>query len=280
MSLTHSTAIGARTELRATAPDGVRAARGFAPGVERSLGWLAPLALLTLWVATTRHASDGTAHVMVSPREVLDAARELAGSGELAAHVRASMGRLAVGFAVGASLGLAYGLVAGAFPAIRSLFGSTFHAIRQVPSIAFIPMLVLMFGVEETFKIVIVAKSTFFPVALATADGVRGVPRSFLDVARAYRVRGLNLLRYILLPATVPPIVTGLRIALGRSWMVLVAAEILAAESGLGQMMERGRQMLRLDVVLVGVLFTGVAGLALEEGMRLVERRLQRWRRA
>ncbi len=276
MSFISSTTIAARTVLGTPAADRARRA----PGFDRWLGWLGPLALLIIWVAATRSAGDGAAHMMVSPRQVLDAARELAGSGDLADHIRASVGRLAVGFTIGAGLGLAYGLVAGALPAVQSLFGSTFHALRQVPSIAFIPMLVLMFGVEETFKIVIVAKSTFFPVALATAEGVRGVPRSFLDVARVYRLRGLNLLRYVLLPATLPPIVTGLRIALGRSWMVLVAAEILAAESGLGQMMERGRQMLRLDVVLVGVLFTGVAGLALEEGMRLVERRLQRWRRA
>jgi sulfonate transport system permease protein len=244
------------------------------------LGWLAPLALLGAWIAATRNANDGGAHILVPPGRVAETARELIGSGVLAAHLRASLTRLAIGFGVGAGLGLVYGLLAGMLPSVESLFAPTFHAVRQVPSIAFIPMLILMFGVEETFKIVVVAKSTFFPIALATVEAVRGVPRSFLEVARVYRVRRLNLVRFIVLPAIVPPVVTGFRIALGRSWMVLVAAEILAAESGLGQMMERGRQMFRLDVVLVGVLFTSTAGIVIERGMRLVERRLGRWRHA
>ena len=249
-------------------------------GPDRLLPWLAPCALLLVWMLATRHAGDGGVHILVSPGQVAEAVQELVRSGELWLHLRASLLRLATGYGVGVGLGLAYGLVAGALPSVEALFGPTFHAVRQVPSIAFIPMLILMFGVEETFKIVVVAKSTFFPVALATVEAVRGVPRRYRDVARVYRVRGLALARFILLPAVVPPVVTGLRIALGRSWMVLVAAEILAAESGLGQMMERGRQMLRLDVVLVGVLVTGLAGFALERGMRVLERRLGRWRQA
>jgi sulfonate transport system permease protein len=275
--LSNSTAVALRSPPASPSASAPRALYAL---YVRWVGWLGPLALLGLWVAATRHADDGAAHILASPAQVAQAALDLIRSGELAVHLRASLSRLAIGFGVGAGLGLGYGLVAGAIPTVESLCGPTFNAIRQVPSIAFIPMLILMFGVEETFKIVVVAKSTFFPVALATVEGVRGVPRSYLDVARVYRVRGLSLARFILLPAIVPPVVTGLRIALGRSWMVLVAAEILAADSGLGQMMERGREMFRQDVVLVGVLFTSVAGIALERGMRVVERRLGRWRRA
>jgi sulfonate transport system permease protein len=278
--LSNSTAVALRSTPAPVSASAPRARHAVYALYDRWIGWLGPLALFGLWVTATRNADDGAAHILASPAQVAQAALDLIRSGELAVHLRASLSRLAIGFGVGAGLGLGYGLVAGAVPAVEALCGPTFNAIRQVPSIAFIPMLILMFGVEETFKIVVVAKSTFFPVALATVEGVRGVPRSYLDVARVYRVRGLSLARFILLPAIVPPVVTGVRIALGRSWMVLVAAEILAADSGLGQMMERGREMFRQDVVLVGVLFTSVAGIALERGMRVVERRLGRWRHA
>src|SRR5690606_24523310 len=100
---------------------------------------------------------------------------------------------------------------------------------------------VLLLGIEEGFKIVVVAIAAFFPVALAAFDGVRGLPRSYLEVARLYRTPLVPLLGRILLPATIPPILTGLRLGLTRAWLVLVACELLAANSGVGQMMEMGR---------------------------------------
>lgn len=246
----------------------------------RSLVLAGPLALLSLWFLATRANADGAPALLASPGEVVAAARELATSGELALHLRASVTRLFLGFALGAGIGLVVGVLLGVSRPFAALISPMFNAVRQTPAVAFIPMLVLMFGVEETFKIVLVAKSTLFPIALATSDGIKNIPRAYLEVARVYQVRGIALVRRVVLPAIVPPVVTGVRVALGRSWMVLVAAEILAAESGLGQMMEMGRQRLRLDVVLVGVLFTGLAGLVLERGMRAVERRFARWRLA
>jgi sulfonate transport system permease protein len=247
--------------------------------LDRSLALVGPLVLLALWFVATRRNGDAPA-LLASPGDVVAAARELAASGELVDHLRASLTRLGFGFAIGAGLGLVVGVLLGVSRPFAALVSPTFNALRQTPAVAFIPMLVLMFGVEETFKLVLVAKATMFPIALATADGIKNIPRSYWEVARVYQLRGLALLRQVVLPAIAPPIVTGVRVALGRSWMVLVAAEILAAESGLGQMMEQGRQRLRLDVVLVGVLFTGLAGLALERGMRAVERRFARWRLA
>jgi sulfonate transport system permease protein len=104
------------------------------------------------------------------------------------------------------------------------------------------------------------------------------LPKSYFDVARIYRLPPLALFRKIILPATIPPVVTGIRIALGRSWGTLVAAELLAAESGIGQMMELGRQMFRIDVVMVGVVIAGAIGFALDRSLKLVEARLVRWR--
>jgi len=246
---------------------------------QRLLLWLSPAALLTVWAVASQQGWFPR-QILVPPATVLDAGVELWQSGELWLHLQDSLRRLLAGFLAGALGGLAFGTAMGLSRAVEQSFGPLFHALRQVPSIAFIPMLILLLGVEESFKIVIVAKAAFFPVALATADAVHGIPRGYFDVARAYRLPLPLLLRRVVLPATVPPVVTGLRISLGRSWMVLVAAELLAADSGIGQMMEMGRQMFRLDIVLLGVVVTGLVGFALDRGFRAIEARLAGWQRA
>lgn len=241
--------------------------------VERLSWWLSPLAVLLLWALVAQFGPYST-QLLVPPLWVLQAANELTQSGELAEHIQNSLGRLAVGFSIGALLGLAFGVLLALSAASRALFGPLFNAVRQVPSIAMIPMFILFFGVEETFKIVIVIKAVFFPVALATSEGIKAIPKPFFEVASVYRLPLKNLLLDVVLPAAAPPIVTGLRIALSRGWMVLVAAELLAADSGLGQLIEMNRQLLRLDIVMAGVIVTGIIGFALDFAFRLLERRL------
>jgi sulfonate transport system permease protein len=149
-----------------------------------------------------------------------------------------------------------------------------------VPVIAFVPLMVMFLGIDEPFKIAVVAIAAFFPMALATFDGIRSVPRNWFDVAKVYRLALHQLIGRILLPATVPAVLTGLRISLTRAWVVLVAAELLAADSGIGQMMEMGRQLFQIDVVLAGVVVSGLIGFLLDRGARWVESRATRWKTA
>lgn len=244
------------------------------------LSWLiSPLALLALW-ASVAAAGVFPANLLVSPLEVWRSFQELLGTGELQEHLAGSLSRLGLGFAFGALSGLALGTVMALSKTVEAYCAPLFHTLRQVPSIALIPMFVLLFGIDETFKIVIVAKTAFFPVALATGDGIRAIPRSHFEVAAVYRLGWPTLVARIALPAAVPAIVTGVRVALTRAWVVLVACELLAADSGLGQMIEMGRQMLRIDVVMVGVVITGVIGFTLDCSLRRVERRLSAWQRS
>lgn len=229
--------------------------------------------LLAAWWLTT-WLGIFPRQVLASPLSVWEAFLQGLQSGELIAHVAASLGRLGIGYVVGAGLGVAFGVAMALSRTVEAYTSGLFHAVRQVPTIAFIPMLVLMFGVEETFKIIVVAKASFYPTALAAYTGVRGVSARYLDVAAIYRLSLSQKLRMVLLPATLPPVLTGLRLGLSRAWIALVAAELLVADDGIGQMMEMGRQTFRLDVVLMGVVLIGVIGFALDRGFKRLERSL------
>lgn len=242
------------------------------------LSWfLSPLAVLLAW-ALVANAGWYPPQLLVPPQHVYEAFIELLGSGELREHLQNSLGRLTIGFAIGAGSGLLFGTAMALSKNVEAYCAPLFHTLRQIPSIALIPMFILFFGVEETFKVLIVTKAAFFPVALAASEGVKGIPRSYFDVAAVYRLPLWSLLKDVAFPAAAPPIVTGLRISLSRAWMVLVAAELLAADSGLGQMIEMSRQMMRIDIVMVGVLVTGLVGFILDYGFRLLEKRLFRWK--
>jgi len=237
-----------------------------------------PLAMLALWVLVTR-AQWVPEQLLVSPMKVIEAANELWEGGELQEHLQKSLMRLWLGFFTGASLGLVFGVLMGLSKSVEEYCEPFFTALRQIPSIAFIPMLILIFGIDETFKIIIVAKAAFFPVALGGYDGVRGIPKNYFEVAKVYQCPLSPLIKRVVIPATVPQILTGLRLSLSRSWMVLVAAELMAADSGIGQMMEWGRQMFRMDIVVVGVFITGLIGFALDYGFKWLESRLARWKK-
>jgi sulfonate transport system permease protein len=247
-------------------------------GPARRLAPLLPIALLlALWQVATS-AGWYADQLLVPPAQVWAALLELLDSGELQEHLRMSLHRLGLGLAIGASLGLLFGAAMALSKTVEIYCAPLFNVIRQVPSIALIPIFILLFGIGETFKVLIVIKAAFFPVALATFAGVRDIPRSYFEVAHVYQLSHLTLFRRIVLPATVPPIITGFRLALGRSWGTLVAAELLASESGIGQMMEFNRQMFRIDVVMVGVVITGLIGFTCDRGVKLLENWLARWR--
>lgn len=218
--------------------------------------------------------------MLVPPSVVAQALADMAASGELQRHVGDSLTRLLVGFAIGAVAGMVFGAALALSRLVEAVLSPLFLTLWQVPVIAFVPLMVMFLGIDEPFKIAVVAIAAFFPMALATFDGIRGVPRNWFDVAKVYRLSLLQLIRRILLPATVPAVLTGLRISLTRAWVVLVAAELLAADSGIGQMMEMGRQLFQIDVVLAGVIVSGLIGFLLDRGARWVESRATRWRTA
>lgn len=218
--------------------------------------------------------------ILVPPSGVARALADMAASGELQRHVGDSLHRLVIGFVIGALAGMAFGATMALSRLTEAALQPLFLTLWQVPVIAFVPVMVMFLGIDEPFKLAVVAIAAFFPMALATFDGIRGVPRNWFDVAKVYRLNVAQLIRRILLPATVPAVLTGLRVSLTRAWVVLIAAELLAADSGIGQMMEMGRQLFQIDVVLAGVVVSGLIGFLLDRGARWIESRASRWRAA
>lgn len=243
----------------------------------RLLAIAGPVGLVLAWFGLA-HSGWFSPLIVVPPQEVGRAILELISTGELWTHLGQSFHRLVSGFVAGALLALVWGTLMAVSRTVEQAFSPLFNAVRQVPSIAFIPLLILVFGIGETFKVLIVAKAAFFPIALATYEGIRQVSSGHLEVARLYRCSPWQRLRHVIVPAASSSLLTGLRLGLSRAWGVLVAAELFAADFGVGQMMEAGRQMFRLDIVFVGVLITGIVGFTFDRGLQRLEHRLTRWR--
>lgn len=240
---------------------------------------ISPLLLLVVWWWVAK-AGWYSGDILVSPAAVVETAQELAADGELALHLKASFFRLLTGFSIGAVTGVLFGIWMAISTRVEAFVLPVFQGLRQVPTIALIPILILLLGVDESFKVIIVIKAAFLTVALAAYDATKGVSKSYFEVARIYHLPKITLYRKLIIPAITPPVFTGLRIAFSRSWTILVAAELLAADSGIGQMMQLGREMFRLDVVMVGVVITGLVGFSIDKLFKWAEVRLIPWQPA
>ncbi|HIC7208359.1 ABC transporter permease [Burkholderia stabilis] len=263
---------------RALPSNGPRAIRGpaLARLGEHALWWVTPVAFAALWWLASAQRWFPP-QLVVPPGRLATTLRALIDTGELRDNLLITLHRLALGFAMGATSGAAFGILLARSRLFSDYLRPTFDLLRQVPTLTLIPLLILLIGVDEPLKLVVVGKAVFFPVALAAYTGVHDAPRDLVEMARHYGLGRFALLRDVLLPAALPPLLTGIRIALARAWLALVAVELLSADSGIGQMMELARQMLRLDVVLVDVAVIGLIGFALDRTIALVQRHALRW---
>jgi sulfonate transport system permease protein len=237
-----------------------------------------PLALLALWqVAASQQWIPS--QILPPPLVVASTFDELWSSGELQQHLLVSLQRVLIGFGIGTALGLLAGAAMGFSEWVEDLLYPSFRAIAQVPSLGWLPLLMLLVGIDEALKIILIAKAAFVPVTLATVQGIRQVPAACLDVAKLYRFSAWQRWTRVVLPAAFPPIWGGVRYGLTHAWLALVAVELLASSEGLGYLVVYGRQLYQLDVVLCAVVIVGAVGFALDQALALAEMRLLRWRR-
>jgi sulfonate transport system permease protein len=216
-------------------------------------------------------------HLLPTPSTVLSTLQELAQRG-LAAHVAASTLRVAIGFGVGALAAIALGALTALNRHAHAILDPTVQGLRAIPSLAWVPLLLLWLGIDEAPKLALIAIGAFFPVYMGVVSGIRGVDRKLVEVARLYRLSAPALARRVLLPAALPAILTGLRNGLGLAWMFMVAAELIAASRGLGYLLSDGRETGRADIVLATILLLAVLGKASDSLMLKLECRLLAWR--
>lgn len=234
-------------------------------------GTLLPILIVGAWQIST---SLGLLSIsqLPSPAMVWDAGIDLFNRGLLTLYVAISTQRVLIGFVIGAALGLAVGAVVGLSRAADILFAPTLGAIRAVPSLAWVPLLMLWLKIGEESKITLIAIGAFFPVYTTVAQALRHVDKQLVEAGRAFGLRGVRLFTAVQLPAVIPSVISGLRLALAQAWLFLVAAELIAASMGLGFLLSDSGNNGRVDRILLAIILLAVLGKLTDAIVGLFER--------
>ena len=247
------------------------------PGVGVATGALVPLALLAVWNWVTTSGLV-PAYRLPGPAAVWTSAVDLAGRGLLGQYVAISTQRVLLGFAIGAGLGLLVGASVGLSRLAGLLVAPTLGAIRAVPSLAWVPLLIIWLKIGEESKVTLIAIGAFFPVYTTVAGALRHVDPHLVELGRAYGMRGAHLFARVQLPAVLPSVVSGLRLALAQAWLFLVAAELIASSMGLGFLLMDSGNNGRVDRILLAIMLLALLGTLTDSLIGLGEKHLlRRW---
>jgi NitT/TauT family transport system permease protein len=264
------------SEIARASPVALRG-KGFEPHMRPQLAWLAFACVLVLWqfASSTGLLSDLT---LPSPVRIAAATSDLVSSGELWGHLAASAGRIAGGFLLGFSTGVVAGLAIGVFTVSRSIGLPMVSALFPIPKIALLPLFILWFGIGEWSKIATIAFGVFFPTAVATYAAVDAVPRNLVRMGQSFGLDPAAIVTKILLPGALPGVLSGARIATSIALILVVAAEMIGAERGIGALILTSGHLMMTDRLLAGVVILSVSGLLVAWALGMLERRLLRWR--
>lgn len=240
---------------------------------------LAAAVVLAVWEALPR-AGLVNPSFLTPASEVLAVLRELTVTGELARHAAISLRRIGSGLAVAVALGVPLGLGLGSWRTFEHAFDGPLQAGRQVSAIALFPVFILFFGIGELSKTVIIFWASIWPVLLNTVAGVKGIDPVLLKSARSMDARGATLFRKVILPAAAPSIFTGVRLGAAYAFMVLVAAEMIGANAGLGFLVLSSQETFAIPRMYAAIVALAAFGLAVNGALRVIERHVTAWREA
>lgn len=241
-----------------------------------ALGILLPLALALGWEIAVRNGwAQG--RLMPPPSRIGTTLWELAVSGDLWMHIKATLARVGLGFAFGAGAGILVGALTATLPALRWLLDPSLQGLRAVPSLAWVPLFILWFGILESPKVALIAVGVFFPVYVGVAGAIASVDRKLVEVGRIFRLSKLALARRILLPAVLPATLVALRTGLGLGFLFVVAAELMGASEGLGYLLVDGQQFSKPDQILAAIISFAIVGKLADTALVLVTNPLVRW---
>jgi sulfonate transport system permease protein len=216
--------------------------------------------------------------ILPPPSQVAMTFWDLLQSGAMARHVGISVLRVLEGFAIAAVLGLGLGIAIGLSRTLDRMSDLIIQVVKPIPPIAWIPLAILWFGIGEESKVYIIFLGAFFPIIINTIDGIRQTDHKLVEVARILEVPRFKFVRQVVIPGAFPAIMTGIRVGLMVAWMCVVAAELIAASSGIGYLIMDARQLSQSDVVLVGMITIGVIGKLMDSLIKRLEQRLIGWK--
>ena len=240
------------------------------------LGLVPPLLLAGAWEAGV-DSGLVSGRLLPPPSRIARTLWSLAQSGDLALHIEATLLRVGLGFALGAGAGILMGALVATLPRLRWLVDPSLQALRAVPSLAWVPLFILWFGILETPKVLLIAVGVFFPVYVGVAGAIASVDRKLVEVGRIFRLSKAAQVRRILLPAVLPATLTALRTGLGLGFLFVVAAELMGASEGLGYLLVDGQQFGKPDQILAAIIAFAVVGKLADALLVALTSPLVRW---
>ena len=242
------------------------------------LALVVPALVVILWVVAT---STGTTPESILPRitTVGNTLATLAQDGTIPSDLSISLIRVVEGYLIAAVIGITLGSLMGMSRIAREMLLPTITALRQIPLLAWIPLLILWCGIGETSKVVFIVMAAFFPILSNTLAGVASTPLEYVEVARLNKLSRWKTFTRVYLPHALPQIQTGLKLGLGVSWMAVVGAELIASTSGVGYRMSYARTLMQSDVVIAYMVVVGVVGIVMDKVVGAVFSALTPWER-
>lgn len=241
-----------------------------------ALGLILPIILLIVWEAAVRfNLLD--AYVFPAPTTILQKIIELAQEGTLWGHVGITFFRVLIGFLAGTITAVILGSIVGYFKWFEQLMDPLIQAFRSIPSLAWVPLFILWMGIGESSKVMLIAVGVFFPVYLNIVSGIQAVDRKLIEVGKIYHFTPLQIVRCIILPASLPSFLVGLRSGVGLGWMFVVAAELMGASQGLGYLLVVGQNTYSPELIIASIILFALLGKATDSLLKALEGRALKW---
>ncbi|MDN7245607.1 ABC transporter permease [Planococcus shenhongbingii] len=240
------------------------------------LGWILPIVLLVSWEAAARLGLIDT-YVFPAPTIIFQKIVEMAQDGTLWGHISITFLRVLIGFFAGTFLALILGSFVGYFKWFEQLVDPLIQAFRSIPSLAWVPLFILWMGIGEPSKVLLIAVGVFFPVYLNIVSGIQGVDRKLIEVGKIYHFTSFQIVRRIILPASLPSFLVGLRSGVGLGWMFVVAAELMGAGQGLGYLLVVGQNTYSPELIMASIILFAILGKLTDALLKSLEARALRW---
>lgn len=240
------------------------------------LGSILPVILLLFWELLSQ-AGVFPSYQLPAPSIIFLTIFEMAQSGELWGHIGITVYRVFAGFIIGTLVAILLGSLVGFYQKAEQLFDPIIQAFRSIPSLAWVPLFILWMGIGETSKITMIAVGVFFPVYLNLVSGILGVDRKLIEVGKMYKLTSFQQVRRIILPASLPSFLIGLRSGLGLGWMFVVAAELMGASQGLGYLLVLGQNTLSPETIISSIILFAIIGKLSDWLLKILEERSLHW---